>query len=149
GNDTYVYGRGDGNDVIRETGAVIFTDTLKLTDLNLADITLARAIADPNDLLVTVNATGETITVDDHFLGNDKGIEQIRFADGPTINGSHPAAAAWLRGPAGVDTIMGTTADDTLYGRGGADTLDGAGGSDTYLYAVGDGNDVIQESGSG
>src|SRR5439155_1102240 len=101
GDDTYVYASGDGNDLIRDIGYNFNTDVLRLTNLNASDVTLSRSIADINDLLVTVNATGEVITVDDHFSGTPTGLEQIQFADGTIWDRNQIQANAWLRGTAG------------------------------------------------
>jgi Ca2+-binding RTX toxin-like protein len=147
GNDAYVYASGDGNDVIREVGYSFDTDILKLTNLNSSDVTFARPIADPNDLMINVTATGEAIIVDDHFLGTATGIEQIQFADGTIWNRSQIQAAAWLQGTSAAETITGTDGDDTILGKGGADTLLGGYGNDTYVYASGDGNDLIRDIG--
>jgi Ca2+-binding RTX toxin-like protein len=133
--------------VIRDVGYSFDTDILKLTNLNSSDVTFARPIADPNDLLINVTATGEVITVKDHFLGTATGIEQIQFADGTIWNRSQIQAAAWLQGTSAAETITGTDGDDTIVGKGGADTLLGGYGNDTYVYASGDGNDVIRDIG--
>jgi len=84
GSDTYIYSKGDGSDIIHD--GVGFTDevnvdVLKLTDLNQADLSFAR---DGTNLKITVNQTGETITVDDQFYRPDEnyGVERIEFADG-------------------------------------------------------------------
>src|SRR5437016_4086231 len=63
GSDTYVYAKLDGSDVIREVGNSADTDTLRFTNLLAADVTLSRSLVDANDLLVTINATGDVITV--------------------------------------------------------------------------------------
>jgi VCBS repeat-containing protein len=85
GGDLYIHAPGDGNDTIVENGLAAVTgaigesqtDTLRLVGLNPANVALTRA---GNNLLVTLNGTGEVITVVDHFLGLAKGIEQIEFA---------------------------------------------------------------------
>ena len=125
GDDTYVYASGDGNDVIREIGWNFNTDTLRLTELNAADVTFGRSVVDPTDLLITINATGEIITVDNHFAGTATGIEQIQFADERIRNCPAIAAAAWMPivGTKGADTLHGTAGRDMFYGVGGADTL--------------------------
>jgi Ca2+-binding RTX toxin-like protein len=67
GNDTYVWAKGDGNDVINEYDTTAGNiDSLKLSDLNPADVVLGR---DQYNLYVTVVATGERITVSNHFSG--------------------------------------------------------------------------------
>lgn len=50
-----------------------------------------------------------------------------------------------LAGGTGNDTLTGGWGNDTLSGGAGADALRGGAGSDTYLFALGDGNDVIEE----
>ncbi|QPH54667.1 calcium-binding protein [Pontivivens ytuae] len=49
---------------------------------------------------------------------------------------------------AGNDSINADTGNDTLIGGAGNDILVGKSGSDTYLFAVGDGVDVIEDDGS-
>lgn len=45
------------------------------------------------------------------------------------------------------DTLYGYSGDDTLYGGADDDLLVGGNGSDTYIFNVGDGVDLINESG--
>ncbi|MEZ5901262.1 MAG: calcium-binding protein [Hyphomicrobiaceae bacterium] len=67
------------------------------------------------------------------------------------------SGANTLKGRGGSDTIKGWGGNDTLYGGDGNDllvggtgndTLTGGNGSDTYAFAVGDGQDVIQNGDS-
>lgn len=51
-------------------------------------------------------------------------------------------------GTADDDTIIATRDDDVLAGLTGNDNLLGGAGSDTYIYASGDGNDVIIDEGN-
>ena len=56
----------------------------------------------------------------------------------------------YLMGLAGKDHMDGGSGDDTLNGGAGDDTLKGGAGLDAYIYAVGDGKDVItDEDGQG
>ena len=148
GSDTYIYAAGDGNDVIREVGSNADTDTLRFTNLLASDVTLSRSLVDVNDLLVRVNATGEVITVDQHFLDNAHGLERLQFADGTIWTRAQIQAAAWFRGTTAGETIQGTTGNDTIAGNGGNDVLVGSYGADTYVYALGDGNDTIRDDGT-
>ena len=50
-----------------------------------------------------------------------------------------------LYGETGNDTIRGEAGADTLYGGKGNDTLTGGAGVDVFVYATGDGNDVITD----
>jgi Ca2+-binding RTX toxin-like protein len=160
GNDTYVWAKGDGNDVISEYDTVSGNiDTLKLSDLQAADVQLSR---DQNNLYATVIASGEKITIQNQFNGNAYKLEQIEFADGVNWNAATLNAAVY-RGTAGVDYMTGSAEAETLYGFAGADnisagggadvliggkdadTLSGGAGNDTYVWAKGDGNDTISD----
>src|SRR6185312_5829741 len=92
GNDIYVYRSGDGSDVIAET-VNSSGDTLRLTNLNVADVMLRRS---GNDLYVKVNATGDEIKVTNHFGTTNRGIEKIEFADGTSWNLATINANAWI-----------------------------------------------------
>lgn len=50
-----------------------------------------------------------------------------------------------LTGAATSDTFSGGAGSDTLSGGAGYDTIDAGEGSDTYVYALGDGQDLIQQ----
>lgn len=167
GNDTYVYASGDGNDEIWDTSATnAETDTLKLIGMNADEVTLSKA---GNDLIVTITATGETITVKNRFNvgtnGDGDGVEFISFADGEFLevlggtlakvvtNGTATANTlnGWgledvISGLGGNDTIDGNGGNDTLIGGAGDDYVQGDTGSDTYIWAAGDGNDTIFDS---
>jgi len=147
GADTYRYASGDGNDFIDESSIHPGIDRLKLTNLNIADVTFSRLMPNTFDLVIMVTANSQTITIDDQFWAGDYGIEEIEFADATVWNKAAIQANTWILGTAAGETINGTTADDKLSGEGGNDTLLGKAGSDTYRYASGDGADVIDESG--
>ncbi|MBO0881657.1 MAG: hypothetical protein J2P17_15205, partial [Mycobacterium sp.] len=159
GNDIYVYRSGDGSDTIAET-VNSSGDTLRLTNLNAADVLLRHA---NNDLFIHVNATGEEIKVTNHFGTTNRGIEKIEFANGAswdlaTINANAPlrgtdnaetlngsSSADVMDGMGGNDTLNGGNGDDTLTGGLGNDTLTGEVGSDVYVYRSGDGADTISD----
>ncbi len=154
GSDTYLYASGDGSDEIDDDVGFLDdgnVDVLKLTDLNSSDIALSR---DGNNLKVTINSTGDVITIDDQFRDSNSGwgIEKIDFADGSSINRASILASVGDPGNSGGQTITGTSGDDNLTGTSGNDTLDGGlgndslnggDGSDTYVYRRGDGSDGI------
>ena len=163
GSDTYVWRKGDGADTIFDrSGQSAQTDTLSLADVASTGVTLTRH---RGDLLLTVNATGETITVANQFLAPAfrGGLESIRFSDGVSwtfddilahtiVNGSAAsetlagtAFADTINGLAGDDTINGYAGDDRLTGGAGKDVLSGGAGSDTYVWRKGDGADTIIE----
>ncbi|NTI64168.1 hypothetical protein G6L85_21875 [Agrobacterium rhizogenes] len=85
GSDTYVYAKGDGSDLIDDNAGFTVeqgnTDVLQLADLNQSELTFSR---NGDDLQISVNETGETITVDRQFQSTEQdwGVEKIEFADG-------------------------------------------------------------------
>jgi Ca2+-binding RTX toxin-like protein len=146
GGDTYVYAHGDGSDIINDqSGSTIDVDTLQLTDLNAAQVELSRS---DSTLVVRDISNGSTITVYYQFFSTTEnwGIERIKFADGTIWNAAQILANAAFRGTDGNDTIPTySSGNDTLIGGKGDDILRGEGGSDTYVYAHGDGSDIITD----
>ncbi|QOZ75368.1 hypothetical protein XH83_07890 [Bradyrhizobium sp. CCBAU 53351] len=153
GNDTYLYAKGDGNDLIVE-GSTAETDVLILADINSYDVELSQSA---DDLLIKIKATGEVIIVASHFVGLNApgaGLEYIRFAD-VQWGRDQIQQASWIRGTDGRDILDGTqTLSDhflgqTFQGGKGDDVIysgyQSGSGSDTFVYARGDGNDTISE----
>ncbi|MRI55259.1 hypothetical protein D8770_14990 [Methylobacterium sp. DB1607] len=136
-NDTYTYTGAIGGNVVILDEAHSFqnsdADRLVFTDLNPADVSVSRA-EDSNDLVLTVAATGKTVTIKDQFVVNGSGwnfVEQFQFADGTTWSINEMAIAALTAG----------SGDKTLFGRAGNDTY-------TYTGAIG-GNVVIHDKAYG
>lgn len=147
GGDTFVYASGDGNDVIDEEGySTSEVDVLRLTDLNATDIELSRS---GTHVFLSVAATGHVIKLDEQLYSDvsNYGIDKIDFANGSSWNRTDIASNAWYRGTAGNDTLTGSNGNDVFQGKAGDDTLNSSLGSDTFVYASGDGNDVINEDG--
>ncbi|WP_281405086.1 calcium-binding protein, partial [Rhizobium sp. FKY42] len=122
GNDTYVYARGDGNDTIVEDYWNGTSDQLVFTDINPADVTLAR---NGNDLTVAIAESapgaGDAGSVLIKATLNEdiqRGIEKIVFADGTTWSiGQIRAMIVDQAGTASDDTISGTNMIDNMVGR--------------------------------
>ncbi|MBV9245072.1 MAG: VCBS domain-containing protein, partial [Methylobacteriaceae bacterium] len=145
GNDTFVYASTDGNLTIRDHQLEnrTVTNTLQLTDLNAGDLTFSRV---NNDLIITVVATGKTITVGGNFdSSSSDGIQQIEFADGVLWDRSRIEAAAFYDAGAGDVTVTAGGGDATLVAGPGDDTLVGGYGDDTFIYGLADGNLTIAD----
>ncbi|NJL70544.1 MAG: cadherin-like domain-containing protein [Candidatus Competibacteraceae bacterium] len=145
GSDVYHWRAGSGNDVITETSSGD-TDEVRLLGLSAADVTLSRS---GSDLVITNNATGEVLTVQNQFSASNYGVEQLTLVDGTSWGRSQIQAAAWFRGTDGNDSISGSSSADTFDAIAGDDTLSGSSGSDTYRWGAGYGNDRIIETSSG
>lgn len=155
GNDSYIFSADSGNDKIQElygnntaeeyqgSGG---SDKINFTDLKQSDISFQRPNAE--DLTVTVNATGNTLTVLGAYSADTNYVvESYVFSDGTLnpnqianiINASTPPddgspahiVALTLYGTTENDAITGKSGDDTIYGFSGSDTLAGGSGNDT------------------
>ena len=145
GSDTYLFGRGDGQDTLRnydwwngtpEADAATTTDVL----LFKAGVTPGDVIGqrNSNSLLITIAGTSDSVNLQEYFSGgttaNNVRVDEIRFADG---------TAVWefVAGDANANTLVGTSANDWLQGDAGADQLQGGAGHD--LLNGGTGNDTM------
>ena len=147
GSDTYIYRSGDGNDYINdESGSTTDIDTLRFTNLNATDLTFSRSGV---NLVITVNATGQTVTIDEQYYSQTAnwGIEKIEFADGTSWSLGQVTAAGWYRGTTGNDSITGSAWDDSIDGGAGDDTLNGGTGADTLVGGLGNDTYVVDNTG--
>ncbi|MDB5857581.1 MAG: hypothetical protein JWQ76_1270, partial [Ramlibacter sp.] len=171
GNDVYLFGRGDGQDLIRnrkldnswtaEDDQGTTTDILRFkAGLFAGDLDVVRS---GDNLLLKIRGSTDQVTLEGFFYGNNinhvMSVDRIEFADGTVLDDAEVMARV-TTGAAGVDTLYGTEAAntmsggssaDTLYGAGGADSLNGGPGNDTLRGEAGDdvldggtGNDTLQ-----
>ena len=152
GNDTYVWGSGQGNDVTDEEGAASDVDRLVLEGLAPDDIWVTRMSEGgyDKDLLITIKATGERLILDDQLGSDAETIDEVEFADGVVWNGEELKQNTFrnvLVGSDEADTLEGSTGRDYIEGGLGGDTLEGGDGSDAYVFNRGDGADSIEDNG--
>ena len=146
GNDTFVYSKADGNLTIIDHASWYsnYTNVLQLADLESADVTLSRTPG--NDLVVTVKATGNAITVGGTFnSATHDGVQQIAFADGSVWTRDQIIANAPLRAGTGDTTLQAPNGDITMMAGAGNDTFNGGYGNDTFVYAKADGNLTVND----
>ncbi|MDN4617619.1 calcium-binding protein, partial [Paenibacillus sp. PsM32] len=165
GSDTYVFGRGYGQDTIIDldnTGAGV--DTLRL----LVDPDEIEVLQNANNLIVVIKDTGDQITIQQYFAKEtgtvkdpySQAIERVTFADGTVWNQTQLEEQVMTRGTnsseslygqekvnnymyglLGNDEIRGSKNNDQLFGGGGNDNLYGGAGDD--LLDGGSGNDML------
>lgn len=152
GNDTYIFRRGGGHDVIAETSAAGETNTLFLAGLNVADVTFSRAGRGngidqaTSGFMVTVKDTGETITaalpgwwsLNSSTATETGGIQRVVFQDGTVWSVVDLRRVLLGEGTPGDDGITGFNGADLIRGYAGNDTLAGNGGNDTLIGGTGD-----------
>ena len=160
GNDTYLFGRGSGNDVIfsydtyfeganltNGDDAVIFGE-----GLTPASIEFLAGGENHQDLLLRIRDTGETLSISGWAGGWWDQVDRIVFADGTVLTPAgvndrsivttgtegNDELGAWFFRQA---TLYGLGGDDFLYGSGQDDLLDGGAGNDEL--GGGTGNDLL------
>ena len=134
GDDTYVYSKGDGNDVINDRGGA---NILYFKDLSYDDVEFFKQ---DRNLLIKIKDTGETITINGILSYLSCAKFRFKFSDGT------------IRDSSNINfMVVGDDQDNTLYGFFGKNTFIGGKGNDniygnndsTYVYSKGDGNDSI------
>jgi trimeric autotransporter adhesin len=179
GMDIYRFGAGDGHDIVEASGYAEGNLVQFGTDITPQGVTLSFVeasgfygegnivhadpsyyrtqsdIRSPNSIVVTLNSTGETLTLDGWYWetwedGRPFGVatmlpqftvDTLRFADGTTWDVSMINEQANHATPS-ADLLRGIHTDDTLSGLGGDDVMDGYLGDD--VLAGGNGNDLLR-----
>ncbi len=167
GQDLYQWGIGAGDDVIDEQARYIDVNVglggLSLTlradtvlfgaGIEIGNVGFSRSTA-ADDLVITILATGETLTVVNQFAGFQTGvlgaqwydrIEWFQFADNSRISWQDVLAEV-TTGDSGDNHLWGDLYADVMDGRAGNDVMSGKGYGDTYIFRIGDGADVIADA---
>jgi Ca2+-binding RTX toxin-like protein len=134
GDDTYRFGLGDGQDVVRDYGdwwnGSGGNDKVEFgAGIAPADVIVTQSNGG-NDLVLGIAGTTNTITLVGTVTDSAYRIEQITFVDGTTWSHADLMTRA-LAGTAGNDTLWGSYDNDTIGGGAGNDTIVGCGGNDT------------------
>jgi len=139
GNDTYLFGRGSGQDAVRDNDSTAGNvDTVRLAaDVLPADVTVSR---DRSNLYLSINGTTDTLTLQSWFTDAAHKVEQVVFADGTMWGISELATLANVP-TENSDIVDGTAGDDVIDGLGGHDEINGLDGNDTLSGGVG--NDTL------
>ena len=130
GADTYVFGRGYGNDTVSDSAENgVQRDTVRLLGLTPADILVSADYAD--NLVFTIIDTGETLTVPANgYWWGQNGVGQYVFDDGTVWSRDDVLRATVTATTENDDVIHGSSAGDVIIGQAGNDTLTGNGGND-------------------
>lgn len=155
GGDTYMFGLGDGHDVIRDNLTNLFADgadTIAFgSGITAEDIIITRYGEDNNSVTLTIAGAGDSISIENQFSYTTIGlrefeVELITFADGSSWTADDLRLQYILQAQtAGDDVVEGFWTDDVLEGGAGDDVLRGGDGSDTYVFDGGFGSDRIEE----
>lgn len=150
GRDVYFVGQMTGDLIIEDVdhGAA---DELRFSNLSSKEVVATRI---GQDLILTGPGLGGSVRVKDHFLGElnnsgpgfvqDKSMKAIIFADG--VLWDQFRIAMEVSNPRDTnDVYTGSGSLDVLNGGKGNDVLQGGAGGDIYVFAKGDGDDVVND----
>ena len=121
------------------------SDKLTLTNSSKSPVTIDSAVktVDASARTKAVKITGNTLA---NTISGGSANDSIYGGEGAdSIVGN--AGNDKLFGEAGNDVLRGGSGNDTLTGGKGNDSLWGGSGKDTFIYADGEGNDVIYSFG--
>ncbi|MEQ1711801.1 MAG: calcium-binding protein, partial [Hyphomicrobium sp.] len=153
-DDTYVFGRGYGRDVVfdqhndlfgRSFDVVEFGDDLRWTDFEF------ERTADSPTITLRIKGSDEALTLKDSYqsevlLGFVNMVERLDFADGTSWDYAKLAQhVVDLQFSPGDDLAYGFEIDDRMDAGAGNDRLEGGAGADTYVFARGYGNDTVRD----
>ena len=144
GSDGYVYGLGDGHDVIIDAGGSnADQDVLILSNgMKPSDVSFIRNPNSPDNLVLRFSDGGD-ITIKDYFLGHGAGIESLEFTGGPVWGATEFAARA--AAAIVTDNAAPVALDDSyVYAGVGAFTVSAAALTDNDFDP--DGNRLVIQS---
>ena len=161
GNDIYLYGRGDGKDVITDSSGydlLQFDDGIENEDLVAkfvgADLLIGikeegKTIDELSDVITLKNFKNTSSRIEEVFLDGYRRVNVEQLLNTPTENDDvielldSDNSIDLL---AGNDTLIAGSGNDTIIGGKGADLLKGGKGDDIYTFNLGDGKDIIDDS---
>jgi Ca2+-binding RTX toxin-like protein len=149
GNDTYLFGRGFGSDVVFDRdGSSGNLDTIRLAD----DVTPGdvQVWQDGSDLYLQIADTQDRLRVMGWFERAEYRVEQVVFANGTVwgldvLNAAPAGAPMPFVGGAREEDLYGTAGDDVMDGGFGHDHLFGGKGNDVYILGRGYSDDDVEE----
>lgn len=148
GGTTYLFNVGDGSDTVYHTkvtgteSQILFGENITSSNINIQQVN--------SDLEVSLNNTGDKITVKNYFVSDANKLDKLVFADNSEIDlasyfGKNRIEGNnrpnWLVGTNFPDDIFGFGGRDFIFGRGGDDYIEGGNGKD-YIFG-GRGNDIL------
>jgi len=161
GSDSYIFGRGDGSDIIENyvEDSTATTDTVHLgANITVADLLLVRS---SNDLQINIVGTADSLTIRSWFSGDAYKPDQFVFDDSTVMTAAQmdalytstniygTAGDDYLYGYATNNYIYGDDGNDTIIGGAGFDSLYGGLGNDTYYFDRGYDQDIIVDTDEG
>jgi Ca2+-binding RTX toxin-like protein len=156
--DLYYFGEGDGDDTILDNITYVGIDSPDVVKfkpgITIDDVTFTRD-GNSNDLVIEINGTSDTLTIEGQFAANYTGvlgtqwfqrIEAFSFDDGTVVRWDDVFSRVIEANQTdGNDTIYGFAYTDIFDGGEGDDYLSGGEEGDLYIMGLGYGNDTIED----
>jgi Ca2+-binding RTX toxin-like protein len=168
-----VFGRGSGTDLLEALGGTSIVGMLG--DISPAELSVERGehLIPARDgggpefetltgIRLSIGSGSDSLFLADPFSPAFQSAIRIEFTDGTVwdnaliqsllapddASGGTQDPASMVSGIATGDLLFGTAGDDTFSGAEGDDWMLGGAGNDAYLYAQGDGFDLIEDTDS-
>ena len=142
GDDTYIFNKGDGNDVIYDIGG---SNTIKFNDFNAEDIDIKRIF---EKTVISSKISNDTITFQNFYYNNGEiTIDTIKFKDGSIWDHQTILNKFYIKATEGDDKISldyqikefnALGGDDEIYGNWRNNIIDGGEGNDMLRGDQGD-----------
>src|SRR5262249_16593107 len=116
GGDTYLFGKGYGQDSIEESIATVYEDypdkVLFASSITRPEVTFRES---GSDLIIAITGTTDQLTVKNHFSSTYNAVESFQFANGTVMTKSEvDSLALQTQATSGNDTINGTANADPI-----------------------------------
>ena len=152
GDDTYIFGRGFGNDIIKDeyNSSDAGNDTVKFQGLNSDEVSFYYL---SSSLIAKINDTQEFLNLRTQTDSN-KRIENYEFED-QTLTYDDVILRLEYHATSGNDNITGSSfsesiyayeGNDTIYAMNGNDTIYGDSGDEEYYFNINNGHDEIYDT---
>ena len=150
GNDTYLFGRGSGQDTIIDQDSTAGNiDTVLLgSGIVPSDVVMHRITEwispeiSLDSLIISITGSTDTLTLENWFDPTGRWqVEHIQFADATVWDAAMINQRVIQDSTEWDDNLTGTDSAEIINGRGGNDVISGLGGNDTLLGGIG--NDTI------
>ena len=136
------YAKGDGSDTVYGYNN---TDTIYISDEKYSTVNSGNDvnIKIGSNTIYLKNAKGIKLNIKGTYAGSST---TTTISTSTTKSSS---ATATIKGTTGNDSLKGDSKANTIIGGKGNDTLTGGSGADVFVYASGDGKDIITDYSAG
>ncbi|MCR9214040.1 MAG: putative Ig domain-containing protein, partial [Proteobacteria bacterium] len=150
GKSILYWGQGQGNDAVSFSPFGYFgwdilpRVEIRLPDLLQADVAIEAGDGWSQDIVITIVATGETLTIRNYLIQDRSESSVMVFSDGTTLSFEDVIAGPSETGTVDDDRLLQVTGG-TLDGGAGDDLLLGGEQATTFVFGLGYGHDEIRD----